>query len=147
LAARMNKGLWAWPSDPRGQKRVLRMVTSAPHLVTALQGIAKSKDGLSNSELDELMADNSNWMTLWLVRQLLALGFIEYKVDFFGGPARYTATDLGRSAVSAITGSPAPQTQPSPAAQPPARPPVAGAQPQQPGTPGAAPRPLQPSKP
>ena len=103
----------------------------------ALQGIVKSKDGMSNPELDELLADNSNWMTLWAVRQLLALAFIEYRVDFFGGPGRYAATDLGRSALSAITGQPAPQTQPAPPPPPPqAKPTIPTVQPQSaaPGT-------------
>jgi hypothetical protein len=141
----MNTGLWTWPADPKGQRRVLRTVSDSPHLTAALQAIAKSKDGMSNSELDELLADSSNWITLWLVRQLLALGFIEYKVDFFGGPARYAATDLGRSALSAITGQPAPQTQPAAVAQPQPRPTVAAMQPQ-PGTPSAAGSPAQPGK-
>ncbi len=70
----------------------------------ALAGIGKSKDGLSNPELDELLNDNSNWMTLWPVRQLLSLGFIEYKVDFFGGPAKYQLSELGRNALATITG-------------------------------------------
>ena len=109
----MDKGLWAWPSDPKGQRRTLKMVAGSPYLVMALQGISKSKEGMSNFELDELLANNSNWMTLWLIRQLLALGFIEYRVDFFGGPARYTTTDLGRAALSIITGQPWPQTRPA----------------------------------
>ena len=78
-----------------------------PHLVPALQAITKSKEGLSNPELDEVIADNSEWMTLWVVRQLTSLGFIEYKVDLFGEPARYQATELGRSAMTAISEQPA----------------------------------------
>jgi hypothetical protein len=70
--------------------------------MSTLQGIANSVEGLSNPELDELLADNSNWMTLWSVRQLLALGFIDYKVDLFGGPAKYTATELGRKALATM---------------------------------------------
>jgi hypothetical protein len=79
----------------------------------ALQGIVKSKEGMSNPELDELLADNSNWITLWAVRQLSALGFIEYKVDLFGGPARYTVTELGKNALSTITGQTAPSRPPN----------------------------------
>ena len=141
----MNTGLWTWPPDPKGQRRVLRTASDSPHLVAALQAVAKSKDGMSNSELDEMLADSSNWITLWLVRQLLALGFIEYRVDFFGGPARYGVTDLGRNALSAITGQPAPQAQPAPTTQPQARPAVPGAQPQ-PGPGGAADKAAQPVK-
>jgi len=123
----MDKGVWVWPSDSRGQKRILRRVANSPNLIAALQGIAKSIEGLSNPELDELLADNSNWMTLWSVRQLLALGFIEYKVDFFGGPARYLVTESGRNALSTITGQPAPP-----------KPPVATTSTAQPVTPKAA---------
>jgi len=126
----MNRGLWTWPSDPQGQKRMLRSVSDSPHIMAALQGVVKSKEGMSNSELDELLADNSNWMTLWVVRQLLALGFIEYRVDFFGGPAKYAATDLGRNVLLAITGQPAPQAQPSSLPPLQAKPTVPGAQPQ-----------------
>lgn len=125
---------------------MLRTISGSPHLMAALQGIAKSKEGMSNPELDELLADHSNWMTLWVARQLLALGFIEYTVDFFGGPARYTVTDLGRSALSAITGQPAPQAQPAPTPQPQARPTVPGVQPQQPRPQGVADKPAQPAK-
>jgi hypothetical protein len=103
--------------------------------MAALQGICKSKEGTSNSELDALLADNSEWITLWQVRQLLALGFIEYRVDLFGGPARYAATDLGRSALSGMTGQGQPAATPAPqtaaAAALPAKPISPPAQPQQ----------------
>jgi hypothetical protein len=122
---------------------MLRSVSDSPHLMAALQGVVKSKEGMSNSELDELLADNSNWMTLWVVRQLLALGFIEYGVDLFGGPAKYAASDLGRNVLSAITGQPAPQTQPAPP-PPQARPAVASAQPQP--TPGTTVKPAPAAK-
>lgn len=114
----MDKGLWVWPSDPREQRRTLRRIAQSERLVAALAGIAKSKEGMSNAELDELLNDNSNWMTLWSVRQLLSLGFIEYKVDLFGGPGRYSATELGRNALSVISGQQAPQ-KPTPPPTPP----------------------------
>lgn len=114
----MDKGLWVWPSDPREQRRTLRRIAQSERLVAALAGIAKSKEGMSNAELDELLNDNSNWMTLWSVRQLLSLGFIEYKVDLFGGPGRYSVTELGRNALSVISGQPAPQ-KPTPPPTPP----------------------------
>jgi len=124
----MPKGLWIWPSNPRAQRTVLRRVAASPHLVAALTAIGKSKEGLSDAELDDAINDNSEWTTLWVIRQLTALGFIEFKVDFFGNPARYQLTDAGRSALATITGQPptkpptvtpprsqpAPQTTPSP---------------------------------
>ena len=108
----MKQGLWVRPSDPKSQGKALRMVSQAPHLIPALTAISKSKEGMSNSELDELIADSSEWMTLWIIRQLTSLGFIEYKVDLFGGPARYQVTELGRAALAAMT------TQPKPAVVP-----------------------------
>jgi hypothetical protein len=72
--------------------------------MVALESITKNEAGLSNSELDELLAGNSNWTMLWPIRQLASLGFIEYRVDLFGGPGRYSATELGRNALSIISG-------------------------------------------
>jgi hypothetical protein len=109
----LNAGLWIWPSDVKAQQEVLRKVAASPHLLQALTSLTNSKEGLSNSELDDLTADNSNWMTLWTVRQLTSLGFIEYRVDFFGGPARYQLTDLGRNALGMITGQPVQQKSPA----------------------------------
>ena len=115
----LNAGLWVWPSDVKAQQEVLRKVAASPHLLQAMTSLMSSKEGLSNSELDDAIADNSNWMTIWTVRQLTSLGFIEYKVDFFGGPARYQLTELGRNAFGMITGQPVqqkPSAQASPAA-------------------------------
>jgi hypothetical protein len=105
----MPKGLWVWPPDARGQRATLKRVAGSPHLMAALSAIAKSKEGMSDSELAEALSDGSEWTTLWVIRQLTSLGFIEYKVDFFGNPARYQATDQGRMALSTITGQPLPR--------------------------------------
>ncbi|MGP8125999.1 MAG: hypothetical protein ACLQEQ_09110 [Nitrososphaerales archaeon] len=109
----MNAGLWVWPSDTKAQQKVLRTVAGSPQILHAMSFLAKSKEGLSNSELDDLTADNSNWMTLWTVRQLMSLGFVEYKIDFFGGPARYQLTELGRNGLGTVTGQPAQQKPPA----------------------------------
>jgi hypothetical protein len=119
----MNKGVWAWSSDPRGQRRVLKKMKSSPHLVAAMVTIGKSKEGTSNAELAEAINDGSEWTTLWVVRQLTSLGFIDFKVDFFGNPARYQLTETGRAALSMITGQPLPPKPPTPG--PPAPQPVA----------------------
>ena len=90
--------------------------------MAAMSALSKSKEGLSNPELAEALGDGSEWTTLWVVRQLTSLGFMEFKVDFFGNPARYQMTEQGRAAYSAMTGQPqakAPaQTPPPPAPQP-----------------------------
>ena len=113
----MPKGLWIWPSDPKAQRNVLRKFAASPHLVTALAAIGKSKEGMSDAELEDAINDTSEWTTLWIIRQFTSLGFIEFKVDFFGNPARYQLTEAGRSALAMITGQPPPK--PSMAAPPP----------------------------
>ena len=104
----MNKGLWIWPTDPRGQRRVLRTVAGSPHLMAALAALGKSKEGMSDAELVEAINDTSEWTTLWVIRQLTSLGFTEYQVDFFGNPARYRLTELGQNALATVTGRPLP---------------------------------------
>ena len=113
----MNQGLWIWPSDPKQQRHVVDRVSQSIHLMTALKAIAKSQEGLSNAELDDVLSDNSNWMTLWAIRQLTSLGFINYNVAFFGNAAKYTLTDLGKSVLQALTGQPAAAKPMAPAAQ------------------------------
>jgi hypothetical protein len=105
----MPKGLWVWPPDGRGQRATLKRVAASSHLMAAMSAIAKSKEGMSNAELAEALNDGSEWTTLWVIRQLTSLGFVEYKVDFFGNPARYLLTDQGRAAHSTITGQPLPK--------------------------------------
>lgn len=114
----MNTGFWIWPTDAKAQRRMLRNVSKAEHLVAAMQAIAKSKDGLSNAQLDDALSDYSNWQTRWVVDQLISLGFADYKVDFFGGPGKYKLTELGANALSVITGKPIQKQPPTPASPP-----------------------------
>ena len=116
----MPEGIWIWPSDPKGQRKVLKRVAESPHLVASLAAIAKSSEGMSNAEVAEVFSDGSEWPTLWVIRQLTSLGFIEFKVEFFGNPARYQVTPQGRIALSMLTGQPLPKppAPASPAPQP-----------------------------
>ncbi len=100
----MKSGLWVWPGDAQGQRSVARKVMASEHIMSALNAIAKSKAGLSNAEVDDAISDSSEWLTIWVLRQLLSLGFIEYKVDFFGGPGHYTLTERGRGVFTRLTG-------------------------------------------
>ncbi|HZW84428.1 MAG TPA: hypothetical protein VFE91_00800 [Nitrososphaerales archaeon] len=132
----MKSGLWVWPASGKAQKKLLKRVGDSPHLMAALTALNKNKDGLSNSELDFALGDNSEFMTLWVVRQLTSLGLIEFKVDFFGGPAKYQITEAGKIAFTTITGvppAPPPRPQPAPAPQ--------TAAPQTPAPPAPAPVP------
>ena len=115
----MTKGLWVWPSDPKAQRVVLRKVASSPHLMAALTALGKSKEGMSDGELDDAIHSNAEWTTLWVIRQLTSLGFVEYKVDFFGNPARYQLNEAGRNALATMTGQPPPKP---PTAAPPSPP-------------------------
>jgi len=121
----MNMGLWVWPSDTKPQSTVLREVAASPKLLNVLTLLMKSKEGLSNAELDDMTADNSNCFTMWTLKQLTSLGFIEYTVDLFGGPAKYHLTDLGKTALGTITGKQAQNTQVKATAVAPASAPVA----------------------
>ena len=116
----MPEGIWIWPSDPKGQRKVLKRVAESPHLVASLAAIAKSSEGMSNAEVAEVFSDGSEWPTLWVIRQLTSLGFIEFKVEFFGNPARYQVTPQGRIALCMLTGQPLPMppAPASPAPQP-----------------------------
>lgn len=92
----MSKETWYWPEDDEGREQVLRKLSQSEYMRKAIESLEKNQQGLSNSELDEAVGANSNWLTLWIVRQLLALGLIEYEADLFGNPGRYRLTDKGK---------------------------------------------------
>ncbi len=106
----MNQGVWVWPTNAKEQSKVIKRVANNPRLTGVLKAVAKSKDGMSNPEVDEALGTNSDWVTIWTVRQLLALGFIDYKVDFFGEPSKYFITELGKQALVRVFGQPSPMT-------------------------------------
>lgn len=83
---------------------MVKRVANNSHLLTVLKVVAKSEDGMSNPEVDEALGNNSDWITIWTLRQLLALGFVGYKVDLFGEPSRYLMTELGRQVLARVSG-------------------------------------------
>jgi hypothetical protein len=99
------KGIWAWPSEPADQEKTLRKIMEEDELVTILAALAKSPEGLSNAQLDRLLSNNSQWRTLPHMKELIALGFIQYHVQFFGEAGKYELTDLGKTVVSRIQAS------------------------------------------
>jgi len=99
------KGFWTWPSEPGDQHKVLRKIEQEDELVTILFALAKKPEGLSNAEIDKLLANNSQWRTLLHMRELIALGFVQYNVQFFGNAGEYALTELGKSVVSKIQAS------------------------------------------
>lgn len=96
------KGIWTWPSEPGDQEKTLRKIMEEDELVAILTALTKSPDGLSNAQLDRLLSNNSQWRTLSHLKELMALEFVQYHVQFFGEAGRYELTDLGRSVISRI---------------------------------------------
>lgn len=99
------KGIWVWPSEPADQEKTLRKIMEEDELVTILAALAKSPEGLSNAQLDRLLSNNSQWRTLPHMKELIALGFVQYHVQFFGEAGKYELTDLGKTVVSRIQAS------------------------------------------
>lgn len=99
------KGIWSWPSEPEEQDKTLRKIMQEDELVTILVALAKSPEGLSNAQLDRLLSNNSQWRTLPHMKELMALGFVQYRVQFFGEAGKYELTDLGKTAISRIQAS------------------------------------------
>ena len=118
----MKGGIWVWPTDQKTQRRTLRKVSRSPQLSTLLKAIAGSSEGLSNPEVSEVLGNDSGWLAIWAVRQLLSLGFVTYKTDLFGEPSRYLITDLGKRAAAIISGQPTPKPQASQATLTPTKP-------------------------
>ena len=115
------KGIWFWPSDVKEQVKVLRKILASESILAALTALSKSKEGLSNAQLDSAMGSFSQWNTRWIIDQLLSLGFIEYKVEWFGDAGKYVLTELGKDILRRLTGQPpqqavAPVPIPKPAA-------------------------------
>ncbi len=109
----MKGGIWVWPTDPKMQRRTLRKVSRSPQLSTLLKATAGNSEGLSNPEVSEVLGNDSGWLAIWTVRQLLSLGFVTYKTDLFGEPSRYVITDLGKRAAAIVSGQPMPKPEPS----------------------------------
>jgi DNA-binding HxlR family transcriptional regulator len=99
------KGIWVWPSEPNNQRKILRKIAQEDELVSVLVALTKDPEGLSNAQLDKLLGNNSQWRTLWHLRELIALGFVEYRVQLFGNAGKYELTDLGKTAASVIQAS------------------------------------------
>ncbi len=99
------KGIWVWPSEPKDQDKTMRKIMQEDELIMILVALVKTPEGLSNAQLDKLLSNNSQWRTLSHLRELTALGFIQYQVQFFGGAGKYELTDLGKTVVSRIQAS------------------------------------------
>jgi len=99
------KGIWVWPSEPKDQEKTMRRIMQEDELWAILGALAKTPGGLSNAQLDRLLSNNSQWRTLSHMRELTALGFTQYRVQFFGDAGKYELTDLGKVVVSKMQAS------------------------------------------
>jgi hypothetical protein len=96
------RGIWVWPSEPKDQDKILQKILREDELVAILIALANNPEGLSNAQLDRLLANNSQWKTLFHMKELMALGFVDYHVQLFGDAGKYQLTDLGKAIVSRI---------------------------------------------
>jgi hypothetical protein len=96
------RGIWVWPSEPKDQGKILQKILREDELVAILIALANNPEGLSNAQLDRLLANNSQWKTLFHMKELMALGFVDYHVQLFGDAGKYQLTDLGKAIVSRI---------------------------------------------
>jgi hypothetical protein len=94
------RGIWVWPSEPKEQDKTLQRILREDELVAILITLANNLEGLSNAQLDRLLANNSQWRTLLHMKELMALGFVDYSVQLFGDAGRYQLTELGKAIVS-----------------------------------------------
>lgn len=96
------KGIWTWPTEPAEQEKTLRKLMQEDELVAIVGALSKSSDGLSNAQLDKLLTNNSQWRTVSHMKELMALGFVRYDVQFFGEAGKYQLTDLGKTIVPRV---------------------------------------------
>jgi hypothetical protein len=96
------KGIWIWPLEPKEQEKTLRRIMQEDELSTILVTLASHPEGLSNAQIDRLLGNNSQWRTTLHMRELMALGFVQYDVHFFGDPGKYLLTDLGKTIVARL---------------------------------------------
>ena len=100
------KGVWFWPSDAKEQEKILRKIMASEPILAALTALSKSKEGQSNAQLDSALASFSQWNTRSIIDQLLSLGFVEYKIEWFGDAGKYVLTELGKDVLRRLTGQP-----------------------------------------
>jgi len=96
------KGIWTWPTEPKEQDKTLQKILHENELVAILVTLTNHLEGLSNAQLDRLLANNSQWRTLLYMKELMALGFVDYHVQLFGDAGKYQLTELGKAIVSKI---------------------------------------------
>jgi repressor of nif and glnA expression len=90
------KGLWT-ASDIEADAAGTSQSAEENRLVAILRILEEHEEGVSNAEIDALLNNNSQWVAIWQIRELLAAAFIEYKLQPFGEPGRYAITTSGHA--------------------------------------------------
>ena len=104
--AQLMKGVWFWPADAKGQARVLRNVLASEPMLAVLSALSKRKEGLSNAQIDVAMNSFSQWNARSIIDELLSLGFMQYRIEWFGDAGKYMLTDLGTEVLGRLSGQP-----------------------------------------
>jgi len=94
------RGIWAWPSEPKEQDKVMQKILREDELIAILVALTSNPEGLSNAQLDRLLTNNSQWRTLLHMKELMAVGFVDYRVHLFGDAGKYQLTELGKAIMS-----------------------------------------------
>src|SRR2546430_16276030 len=97
------RGIWAWPSEPKEQDKTMQKILREDELVAILAVLTNHPEGLTNAQLDRILTNNSQWRTLLHMKELTALGFVDYHVQLFGDAGKYRLTELGRGIASKIS--------------------------------------------
>jgi hypothetical protein len=96
------KGVWSLPEKDR--KQALEKLKT-PHILRVLTALKEKREaGLSNAEVDSLLGTASQWLIFWDLRELLALGVVDFDVQFFGEPGKYRLTEAGLGILQEIQG-------------------------------------------
>jgi hypothetical protein len=88
------KGLWT-AGDIESEVASSSGSAEKGHLMAIMSLLERNKAGLSNAELDAALNNNSQWVAMWHLRELLAARLIEYRSDLFGEPGKYIITESG----------------------------------------------------
>jgi hypothetical protein len=93
------KGVWLSSKD--GKRSELADLMT-PRVVQILKALREKPAGLSNAEIDSLLATASQWVMFWELRELMALDIIEFEVQPFGEPGKYKLTRSGASVANEL---------------------------------------------
>jgi len=93
-----------WTAEEIEKQATRRRSAEENHLLAIMRILEKSRDGLSNAEIDALLDNNSQWAAALYLKQLSAALLIVYRTQFFGEPGKYILTESGRALLRRVSG-------------------------------------------